>query len=620
MKLSFLYLFLLLLYASVASSSFYNGLCKSVIITTTPIASGGVCGSVGGQLITLTAFNSSASLINCNQTFNATSANCTCTSSGTSANITIAGGNDIIVTQTNATSFRVDFSGALSYQGTGHSLIQNASTLELAGLEAGNGTSITASGKDLVIASNIQFGTSGAGDASQIQSATSYSLTLREPASLIPHFYITGIGGSIVFSSDVICSDGRPSMLFGGVAYCNIFENVTNYSASCNNGTLYTLYGNNTLLKSVCAAPYPTSSSSSYTVNATADGIPPISSTSSTHTTLKSFANTSTVQFSTTSTAISANVSPNLTLNTVTTGTLTETGGILFSTTTGITAAGADQAGATALTTTSLSVVSTVAASTGVRLPTAVIGMRITVRNTGANTLNVYPATGAAIGTAGTNVAVNIVAGASATYAATSTTQWYTIAFPVVAGSLISVVYSGNGQVTISGTAPTTSPLLYSNTGVLTQNNPGANVFVTMIPSGSGTLTVPADILVAGSKVCYVLTGFFSVTGSTSGSFRLRMDGATIYTSIAGGNIGAATNGRLSSEGSWNIFTSGTSGTMLGSGYIQVSDTSYTLGSTTPVAYNTSSAHTFDIQFAYSGANAANTFTVTSFRLWIAKT
>jgi hypothetical protein len=97
-----------------------------------------------------------------------------------------------------------------------------------------------------------------------------------------------------------------------------------------------------------------------------------------------------------------------------------------FSISAAVTAAGSTQGTATALTKT-INNVTTVAASTGVVLPTAVAGYIVIVRNGGANALNVYPATGAAINAGAANAAHSLPVGAMIQYVATSTTQWYTM-------------------------------------------------------------------------------------------------------------------------------------------------------------------------------------------------
>ena len=92
-----------------------------------------------------------------------------------------------------------------------------------------------------------------------------------------------------------------------------------------------------------------------------------------------------------------------------------------------VSAAGANQGAATALTV-DYNVVTTVAASTGVKLPTATAGRRIVIVNKGANTLSIYPATGAAIDALAENAAIQVAANGSIELMASSTTQWYSIA------------------------------------------------------------------------------------------------------------------------------------------------------------------------------------------------
>jgi hypothetical protein len=92
---------------------------------------------------------------------------------------------------------------------------------------------------------------------------------------------------------------------------------------------------------------------------------------------------------------------------------------------TGISANGISQATATALTK-EINVVSTVSSGQGVILPTAVAGMILTITNTSANSLAVYPASGGAINSLAANAGFTQVAGATLQFIAPTTTQWYT--------------------------------------------------------------------------------------------------------------------------------------------------------------------------------------------------
>ena len=104
---------------------------------------------------------------------------------------------------------------------------------------------------------------------------------------------------------------------------------------------------------------------------------------------------------------------------------------VIFSVATGISAAGTTQATGTAINK-DFNVVSTVLTGNGVTLPTAVAGMRITVLNTSANALAVYPLGNGIINSAAANVAYSQPAGARLDFICTAAAtapggQWYTL-------------------------------------------------------------------------------------------------------------------------------------------------------------------------------------------------
>ncbi len=102
------------------------------------------------------------------------------------------------------------------------------------------------------------------------------------------------------------------------------------------------------------------------------------------------------------------------------------TGYVIRSVGTGISAAGTVQGNATAITK-EMNVVSTVASGAGVVLPTAVAGMVLTITNTSANALLVYPAVNGIINTQSANAAYSQPAGGTLQFIAPTTTQWYTV-------------------------------------------------------------------------------------------------------------------------------------------------------------------------------------------------
>ena len=98
----------------------------------------------------------------------------------------------------------------------------------------------------------------------------------------------------------------------------------------------------------------------------------------------------------------------------------------IASSATNITSSGTDQASAEPILK-ELNVVATVGSGTGVIFPSSIIGMRITIVNTGANSLLVYPATGGAINALATNAGYSLASGQSTDFIAISSTQWMTL-------------------------------------------------------------------------------------------------------------------------------------------------------------------------------------------------
>lgn len=109
------------------------------------------------------------------------------------------------------------------------------------------------------------------------------------------------------------------------------------------------------------------------------------------------------------------------------TSTTTLNGLVIDSISAAVSAAGTAQGTATALVSNINNVTVVTAAAAGVRLPTAVAGMRILIRNSdSADTLNIYPATGGTINALGANAAFTLTAGSTTELMATTATQWYT--------------------------------------------------------------------------------------------------------------------------------------------------------------------------------------------------
>lgn len=119
------------------------------------------------------------------------------------------------------------------------------------------------------------------------------------------------------------------------------------------------------------------------------------------------------------------------TLQTLTvTGALTASGGVTGKVrlpVAAVTAAGANQGNAAALSE-GINVVGGANDTTGVRLPTAVAGMVVIVKNTVADkTLKLYPATGGKVNALADNASYDVGAALVTMLVATSATQWYSV-------------------------------------------------------------------------------------------------------------------------------------------------------------------------------------------------
>jgi hypothetical protein len=74
-----------------------------------------------------------------------------------------------------------------------------------------------------------------------------------------------------------------------------------------------------------------------------------------------------------------------------------------------------------------INIITSVSSGQGVKLPTAIAGMTIYITNTSANSLLVYPASGAIINVLATNAALTQESKATLHYVAASSTQWYSV-------------------------------------------------------------------------------------------------------------------------------------------------------------------------------------------------
>ncbi|HMP28874.1 MAG TPA: hypothetical protein PKD85_04700, partial [Saprospiraceae bacterium] len=263
-------------------------------------------------------------------------------------------------------------------------------------------------------------------------------------------------------------------------------------------------------------------------------------------------------------------------------GTIQDTSGMYYSTTSGISASGATQ-GAAAPLTTSYNVVTTTPSNTGVRLPTPnTEGLRIVIVNRGVNTLRVYPDVGGSIDSVAINGYVEIPSGTTATYEAATTIQWFTVKDVIVSGAGTTVVYdNGRTIVNASGVstfsagttgltpvAPTNGAVVLS--GILNAVNGGTGqsaytVGDLLYASGASTLSklvspTTGNALISGGVGVAPLWGKINLTSTVSGVLPVS-NGGTGQSTYSVGDLlyasGASTLSKLVSPVTGNLLKSG---------------------------------------------------------------
>lgn len=198
-----------------------------------------------------------------------------------------------------------------------------------------------------------------------------------------------------------------------------------------------------------------------------------------------------------------------------------------YTSTTGITAhSGGGQASAVALTTEFNNVTTVAASADSVKLPSAAAGVRVIVKNNGANPLAVFPATGDTIDAGSANASVTLLVGEQRIFSAIDSTDWEsnfynasdatTVTTTITAhagggGSGSAVVLTGEfNNITVCATA--NDSVILPATGQVGQifyveNNGAASANV--YPNSGGTVNGAAPdaaiALPAGTRKVFVL-------------------------------------------------------------------------------------------------------------------
>lgn len=150
-----------------------------------------------------------------------------------------------------------------------------------------------------------------------------------------------------------------------------------------------------------------------------------------------------------------------------------------------------------------------------VTLPTAVAGERVTVINNGAQTLQIFPAAGAAINSGATNASITLAAGASIMFTSYSSTKWVTDG---ITGSVSATqVAFGSAANTITSS---TNFQYYSDLttgGIILFNNQESTTTSNGCMSIAGGLGIFKSLNVQGSIRTWATT---ASTSTTTGALR----------------------------------------------------------------------------------------------------
>jgi hypothetical protein len=187
-----------------------------------------------------------------------------------------------------------------------------------------------------------------------------------------------------------------------------------------------------------------------------------------------------------------------------------------------------------------------------VTLPTATVGRRVVISNDAANTVNIYPASGASIDGYNTNVSIPLTVGGYIEFVAGSTTKWYSTSNISISNlDLSQLSTAGALQVSKGGTGSTTAGITTFNniTGYSASGATGTTstnlVFSTSPSLTTPSLTAPTfsttPSVIAGTNAQdqAPLTADFNVIVNTPNS----PSGVTLPTATQGRRVVVANDG-----------------------------------------------------------------------------
>ena len=211
-----------------------------------------------------------------------------------------------------------------------------------------------------------------------------------------------------------------------------------------------------------------------------------------------------------------------------------------FTPTTATLTAGTDAQGQGPITTDQVTITVAAANPSGATLPTAVAGDRVIIANRGANPVNIYPATGAAIGALATNAPVLLAVNQSVEFFARSATQWEGQISQPLDADLTAIAALGGTGIAVRTAADTWAQRqIVSADGSVTITNPDgvagnvdlsvASRFTWLAEISTPSGTTPADFTIpsTATEICVVFKG--TDRGTAGSDFLVRLGTAAAF-------------------------------------------------------------------------------------------
>jgi hypothetical protein len=161
-----------------------------------------------------------------------------------------------------------------------------------------------------------------------------------------------------------------------------------------------------------------------------------------------------------------------------------------------------------------------------------------------------------------------------------------------------------------NGEDTTASLTSYTQTTTKTVANTAAET--TLLTSGTGTLTIPANFLSAGKTIRINVLGTYSDTANPTMNIKVYL-GATVVMTTGAITSNNATNQTFEVRGVITCYTTGVSGTVWGQGYLvqtaAASTGRFSMANTAATTIDTTASNTINVSVKWGSASASNTIT-----------